>query len=113
MAKSDNSAEPTYFGIKKEALRAKQLLEEGMDEYPNFPCRDNPGPYMDYEDYLLEDDEVEIPPRRSSGETFMLCALCPIIDLCYDFAKANDETTGVWGGTDFGHRANRRLGKLF
>jgi len=113
MAKSDNSPEPIYFGIKKEALRAKQKLEQGMDEYPNFPCRDNPALYMDYDDYLLEDDEVEVPPSRTPGEVFMLCALCPIIDLCYDFAKANDEIAGVWGGTDFGDRNNKKHGKLF
>lgn len=113
MAKSDNSPEPIYFGVKKKALKAKFRLEEGMDEYPDFPCSNNPEPYMDYEDYLLEDEEVEVPPRRSADEVFMLCALCPIIDLCYDFAVANEEASGVWGGTDFGDVSNKKLGKLF
>jgi WhiB family redox-sensing transcriptional regulator len=48
---------------------------------------------MDYEDesHLIPDDLAE-----------ELCHKCPLLKLCYDFAVANGETYGVWGGINMG-----------
>lgn len=114
MAKSDNSQEPIYFGIKKKAIRAWRRLSEGMDDYPDFPCKNLPYYYTDYDSLGFEDEDGKaIYKPLTPQQSFALCAECPIIDLCYDFAVANDETHGVWGGTDFGDSANKKLGKLF
>lgn len=52
-------------------------------------CKDNPGPYMDFDE----------PPTPEEAEA--LCAGCPIIELCFERAIANHEKFGVWGGFVF------------
>jgi hypothetical protein len=102
--------EPNYFGIKKKALQAWHELQEGMDQYPDFPCSNNPKDYTDHDDDLPDGH----PPRKRTADyIFSLCSLCPIIDLCHNFAVKNDEVHGIWGGTDFADNENKKLGKLF
>lgn len=80
-------------GIKREAIGAWIRLSEAQDEVANYNCKDNPYFYMDYEDesHLIPDDMAE-----------ELCHKCPLLKLCYDFAVANGETYGVWGGINMG-----------
>ncbi|WP_437049152.1 WhiB family transcriptional regulator [Streptomyces sp. enrichment culture] len=37
-------------------------------------------------------------PGSSVREAKRICALCPIRPACLDYALANDERFGVWGG---------------
>jgi len=50
----------------------------------HVPCEDNP-------------DKWTGEPV-TEGRAKMLCANCPLIDLCDDYATKAKETWGVWGG---------------
>ena len=108
------NSEPNYFGIKKKAINAWIKLGEGMEENPFYPCRDNPYYYTDYDGYGFEDEEGRgLPQKLSEDQAEQLCADCPLLKLCYDFAVANEVTHGVWGGINFGAENNAKEGKLF
>jgi hypothetical protein len=49
-------------------------------------CRDNPGPYMDWEK----------PP--TPAEARALCAGCPLLQACGNYRIAAQEWHGIWGG---------------
>lgn len=40
-----------------------------------------------------------------------ICAVCPVLQDCYDHAMLNDEDYGVWGGTTRRDRQRIREGK--
>jgi len=40
---------PSYFGIHKDAIRAWELLRNAQDENPEYPCKDDPYFYTDYD----------------------------------------------------------------
>lgn len=110
-----NGHTPDHFGIHKEAIGAWVRLSEGLDETPFYPCRDNPYYYMDYDGKGIEQDIDEYwrQTALSDDDCEALCTDCPLIKLCYDFAVANKETHGVWGGINFGAEHNKKNGKLF
>lgn len=98
-----DSFEPSYFGIKKKAVQSLVKLSEAQEEYKVWNCKDNPYYYTDYDGYGFEDEEGRGNHRALSiDETEALCAGCPLLKLCYDFAVANEEEHGIWGGVDFG-----------
>jgi len=74
---------------KPEATRAFQKLQYLQLQQDTLACKENPEPYID-KPHLLEDNEAE-----------ELCHKCPLIQACYQFAVANDEQWGVWGGINF------------
>ena len=102
MASAD-SIEPSYFGIKKEAVGFYNKLRDAQEEHQNWNCRDNPYYYVDYDGYGQEDKERNgSPTPLTIDQCEELCAGCPLLKLCYDFAVANEEGHGIWGGVDFG-----------
>ena len=95
--------DPIYFGIKKEAVQAYNKLRDAQEKYKNWNCKDNPDKYMDYDTRGLEDgnlDGEDTAPTIEEAEA--LCFGCPLLKQCYDFALANEEAYGIWGGIDFG-----------
>jgi hypothetical protein len=92
---------PAYYGIKPEASRAMSALidaqREAISNKEYWPCLNNPYFYQDY-DALGFDG----PPRSlTEDECEALCYGCPLLKQCYDFAVANNEQHGIWGGVDF------------
>lgn len=75
-------------GILPKARKAWEDLCRAQDENPIYPCAGNPDLYTDA-DFLTEDQAEEI------------CYGCPLLKQCYDFAVANGEQHGVWGGINF------------
>jgi len=99
----NDSSEPIYFGIKKEAVQFYNKLRDAQEEYKNWNCRDKPYYYMDYDGYGFEDENGDGSYRALTvDECESLCAGCPLLKQCYDFAVANEEKFGIWGGIDFG-----------
>lgn len=54
------------------------------------------------------DPELFFPEKGGSAKTpKLLCAGCPVLQECRDWALANDERFGVWGGLS--ERERRRI----
>ena len=110
----ESSNDPIYFGIKKQAITAWVRLGKAMDEEQNYPCREKPYYYMDYDGYgfLTEDGDASYQ-ALTQDDCDLLCHGCPLIKLCYDFAVLNEEKHGVWGGINFEHDDKMKNGRLF
>lgn len=107
-----DSFEPVYFGIKKKAIQAWIKLSEAQDKYIDYPCKNNSYFYMDYDGRGFEDEDGHGNlAYLTEDQAEELCADCPLLKQCYDFAVANEETHGVWGGINFGAASNED--KLF
>lgn len=89
--------DPNNFGIQREALKAWVELCSAQDNNPSYPCSNNPFFYMDYDNW---DEEDSVALQQDDADA--LCFGCPIIKQCYEFAVANGEQHGVWGGVLFG-----------
>lgn len=85
--------EPAHFGIPKKAIRQWAALNDAMDKHLAWPCLNNPFYYADYEGYHLDPLTVD--------DCEALCADCPLLKQCYDFAVASDQEHGIWGGISF------------
>jgi hypothetical protein len=97
------SSEPIYFGIKKQAVGFFNKLRDAQEEHQSWNCKDNPFYYVDYNGREEEgQDGFDSYRTLSADQCEELCAGCPLLKLCYDFAIANDEKHGIWGGIDFG-----------
>jgi WhiB family redox-sensing transcriptional regulator len=46
--------------------------------------------------------------RRREHEAKTICRTCPVRDPCRDYATANAERHGIWGGLSFAERATRK-----
>jgi hypothetical protein len=94
-----DAQEANSIGIKKSAITAWTKLSKAQEEVTKYNCKDNPYFYTDYwddnEGNLLSDEEAE-----------QLCYKCPLIKLCYEFAIANEEEYGVWGGVNMSRKQN-------
>ena len=102
-----SNEKPVYFGIKKEAVHKYDQLHQKMEEVRNWPCKDNPYYYQDYDGYGFEDEENGGKGRNlTEDECEQLCTDCPLLKLCYDFAVANYEQFGIWGGINFTKEKN-------
>jgi hypothetical protein len=94
-------------GIKKEAVPAQRALYSKMSDladegiYPR--CHNNTYWYTDYDSrgFELPREQGMVRPL-TADECEELCFGCPLLKLCYDFAVANDERFGIWGGINFG-----------
>jgi hypothetical protein len=69
----------------------KQLTQaiydfEEAQKVVSAKCKDNPGPYMDWEE----------PP--SEAEAARLCYGCPLAKACLNAGIAEQNTHGIWGG---------------
>lgn len=47
--------------------------------------------------------------NESAQRALAICVTCPVTDECLQFALANNETAGVWGGTTPSQRQALRL----
>lgn len=65
-------------------------LEEAQ-KYVDAKCKNNPGPYMDW-------DEDSIP---TAEEAKRLCFGCPLAKACENGGVAGRESHGIWGGHVF------------
>ena len=98
-----DSFEPSYFGIQKKAVQPYIKLSQAQEEHRYWNCKDNPYYYMDYDGYGFEDEEGRGEYQALTiDQAEELCAGCPLLKQCYDFAVANEEKHGIWGGIDFG-----------
>ncbi len=96
-----------YYGVSKDSMPKWLALQKAQEENPYYPCLNNPYFYVDYDGSGVEvekEDGVVYNRLLSEDDIEALCYGCPIIKQCYDFAVANDEKHGVWGGIDFGHK---------
>ena len=98
--------ENALMGIKPEAVGPLHALNDAMDnaiqsgEY--WPCLNNPYFYTDYDSLGFEDEEGRaLYKPLTVDQVELLCHGCPLLKQCYDFAVANDEQFGIWGGIDF------------
>jgi hypothetical protein len=97
----------SYMGIKPEAVGAQRLLHTAMEQLADeglyTKCYGNSYWYTDYDGRGFEDEDGKGPIRSLTVDQCEdLCHGCPLLKLCYDFAVANDEKHGIWGGINFG-----------
>ena len=60
---------------------------------------------------LQADPDTFFPEKGgSTREAKRICSGCPVRDECLDFALANDERFGIWGGMS--ERERRRLKRV-
>lgn len=45
------------------------------------------------------DPELFVGDQRGGPEAFGICARCPVVAPCREFARRNGENYGVWGGS--------------
>lgn len=100
-----------HTGIKSEAVQPMLALHKAMDKATEsgeyWPCLNNPYFYADYDSLGFEDEGGKAIYRPITvDQAEMLCHGCPLLKQCYDFAVANDERYGIWGGIDFSHDQN-------
>ncbi len=106
---ADGSFEYAHFGINPEAMPAWYELCKLQDENPYYPCNKNPYFYMDYDGRGKEADRDEywLPVGLTIDDCESLCYGCPLLKQCYDFAVANGETHGIWGGVDMSQKPDK------
>lgn len=73
------------------AQKSWYALSEAFAEVPTntIPCVSDPRLYIDQPQNVSEDSAEE------------LCASCPLLKQCYDFAVASKQEWGIWGGINF------------
>lgn len=77
------------------------------------PTMTIPGPWMDEAKCNADTAEMFFPekgdPKSLGGEAKAICAGCPVIEQCLEWALETNERYGVWGGTTaYERRALRR-----
>lgn len=99
-----------YFGIEPSAMPAWRALAKAQDDNEYYPCLNNPYFYTDYDGFGFETEERGgASVGLSEDDCEALCFGCPLLKQCYDFAIANGEDNGIWGGIDF----SRKVDTLF
>lgn len=66
---------------------ALEFAHSQPERFPQPYCKDEPGPYVDY-DY----------PLPSAEDAADLCEPCPLLLLCAEHARKRRVQWGVWGG---------------
>lgn len=66
------------------------FLDHLPDRCPDTPCREYPT--------LFVDSARKAPLKADTEDAKRLCSFCPVREECRDYAIANDETDGIWGG---------------
>ena len=73
----------------RDAQQKWRKLVEEQHKLDNTKCQIFPDPFIDFPQIVSDEHAEE------------LCYKCPLLKLCYDYAVANDETWGIWGGVNF------------
>jgi WhiB family redox-sensing transcriptional regulator len=72
---------------------------------------DTPLPWMQQAKCLWAEPDTFFPEKGgSTKEAKRICALCEVRTECLEFALANDERFGIWGGLS--ERERRKLKRL-
>lgn len=83
----------------KQARLAHERLMTAMDESPiPAPCTET-------------DPELFFPEGRGSVDSIIaknFCNKCPVKDLCLEYALLDRVDEGVWGGTTYHERRNKK-----
>jgi len=82
-------------------------LQRALDEEGNIvPCQNAPD--------LFFSPDTEYDKRGATDYTHakMLCAKCPIIEVCLNYALENNFTEGVWGGLTPAERRRMRQARV-
>lgn len=60
------------------------------------------------------DPEIFFPDKGGSNrDAKAVCSRCPVTSKCFDYALANNEAYGIWGGmSEFDRRKLRRKGSV-
>lgn len=80
-------------------------LQKAIDDNGGYtPCQEAP------EGFFLNDErEYSIKwSARYYDNAKALCAICPIVAICLDYAISNNEFHGVWGGVSPRERAKMK-----
>ena len=64
---------------------------------------------MDVETFYHPDNERGAKRQRHEMRAKAICATCPVVQPCLDWAVSRREPYGVWGGQSPDERAQRRL----
>jgi hypothetical protein len=78
-----------YATMSPEAQRAYEVLTVGINN-TKTPCMVNGPEWYTDKPQLVSPDEAE-----------QLCYGCPLLKICYDYAVADDQKWGIWGGINF------------
>ena len=85
---------PERVGVVTGAEQLRLLLDDLDRLGTPPPCRDRP-------EWLSEDYEDRLAARYR-------CRPCPALEVCGRAAAERKEAWGVWGGTDRGHRPQKK-----
>jgi hypothetical protein len=98
VAKYDDkkTAVQKVLGVRKEAAPAWERMGEYMESH-RTPCFERPEDFIDYDDPRYP-EEATGRPLPSAFEARLLCAGCPLLEMCDEFAARNREDFGIWGG---------------
>lgn len=101
MHKNDEkrSAPHNVLGVKQAAMEPWSKMSRYMEEL-RTQCFIRPDDYIDFADPRYPDDPEEQAgnPFPSTQQAEMLCDECPIAKMCLEYALAQKEDFGVWGG---------------
>jgi hypothetical protein len=81
---------------RKEAMPTWERMWEYMEAH-RTPCFERPEDFIDYNDPRYP-EEATGRPLPSAFEARLLCAGCPLLEMCGEFAGRNKEDFGIWGG---------------
>lgn len=93
------SAPHNTLGVRDAAAEGWAQLNEGMDRM-RTPCFTNRDQFIEFADprYPNDPEEQAGSPFPSTGEAEAMCAGCPLAKICLEYALAQKEDFGVWGG---------------
>ncbi|MBL7487054.1 WhiB family transcriptional regulator [Frankia sp. AgW1.1] len=87
------------------------VVEHGFDDTIDLGFRRAPGEDLSWQEQSLcaqTDPEAYFPEKGgSTREAKRICSGCEVQSECLEYALANDERFGIWGGTS--ERDRRKL----
>ena len=98
-----------HLQVKPNAIEAWNILCYETTKHKDYPCLDKPYFYTDYDGLGFPEINGDTPKQLTADQGEELCAGCPILKQCYDFAVANDEQHGLWGGIVFDKRLDENM----
>ena len=71
-----------------------------------------PGPWVEDGVCASVDTDIFFPESggNESKRAKAICSTCPVIDQCREYAMANPQVRGIWGGTSWTERYKARKG---
>lgn len=100
-----------YLLPKAKTMDALEALQDAVDEENKRDegvkrwCAANPDRWINY------DDPDNIYEEPTDEEAQLMCADCPLFQLCSDYAKVARPAFGVWAGNVYGRELNEKEAK--